>query len=332
MSELDTATELTPSGPSDQMSSPISGRAVRPGDRIFKAGTIAAGLVVLVIMAGIAAFLIYKAVPAFSKNTGNFFTTTEWLPDGAEPKFGIAALFMHTMITGLLAMIMAVPVAVGIALFINFYAPRKVAAGLAYIVDLLAAVPSIVYGLVGATLLHEHLGGLVLWLSKYFGWTYVLHYTKSNEPANFSDFAAGIVLAVMILPIISSLSREVFRQVPRDHIEASLALGATRLEMVRTAVIPYGRSGVVSASILGLGRALGETLAVTFILSSLYNLDFHITEDGGITFASNIANKYNEAGPIGVNALIASGLCLFIITLAVNMIAQVIVRKGARSR
>jgi len=135
---------------------------------------------------------------------------------------------------------MAVPVSIGIALLINFYAPRRIAAGLGYIVDLLAAVPSIVYGLFGIIFLARHLNGLVRWLDKYFGWTGFLHYRPNNVPNNHSDFTAGIVLAIMILPIVSSISREVFRQVPRDHIEAALALGATRLEMIRTSVIPEG--------------------------------------------------------------------------------------------
>jgi phosphate transport system permease protein len=323
MTDLDTSVATPP----DRVPSAIAGPTIRPGDRIFRTTAIAAGSVVLLVMAGIAGFLIYKAIPALQKDTTNFLTTQVWQPDAVKPTFGIAALLMHTMITGLLAMVLAVPVSIGIALFINFYAHRRIAAGFGYIVDLLAAVPSIVYGLFGITILAPHLHGLVRWLSKYFGWTGFLHYRPDNIPNSHSDLTGGIVLAIMILPIISSLSREVFRRVPGDQIEASLALGATRWEMIRTAVLPYGRSGVVSASILGLGRAFGETLAVAYILSSSTDLNFHITETGGITFASNIANKYNEATPLGINALIASGMCLFVITLIVNLVAQSIVRR-----
>lgn len=319
MTELDASVATPPSA--------IAGRRVRPGDRIFRTTAIVAGSMVLVVMAGIAGFLIYRAIPAIQKDTTSFLTTQVWQPDAVKPTFGIAALLMHTAITGLLAMTLAVPVSIGVALFINFYAHRRLAAGLGYIVDLLAAVPSIVYGLFGITVLAPHLHGLVRWLSKYFGWTGFLHYRPDNIPNSHSDLAAGIVLAIMILPIVSSLSREVYHRVPRDQIEASLALGATRWEMIRTAVLPYGRSGVVSASILGLGRAFGETLAVAYILSSTTDLNFHITETGGITFASNIANKYNEASPLGINALIASGMCLFVITLVVNLVAQSIVRR-----
>ncbi|HEX3811315.1 MAG TPA: phosphate ABC transporter permease subunit PstC [Mycobacteriales bacterium] len=327
MPDLDTAPAATVATPPDRAPSEITGPSVRPGDRLFRTTALVAGSLVLLVMAGIAGFLVYKAIPALQKDKTNFFTTQVWQPDALKPTFGIAALLMHTIITGLLAMVIAVPVAIGIALFINFYAHRRLAGALGYIVDLLAAVPSIVYGLFGITLLAPHLHGLVRWLSKYFGWTGFLHYRPDNIPNSHSDLTGGIVLAIMILPIISSLSREVFRQTPTDHIEASLALGATRWEMIRTAVLPYGRSGVVSASILGLGRAFGETMAVAYILSSTTDLNFHITETGGITFASNIANKYNEATPLGINALVASGLCLFVITLVVNLVAQSIVRR-----
>ena len=309
----------------------ISGAAVRPGDRVFRSLSVAAGATVLLIMAAIAAFLIVRSVPALRANTADFFTFEQWLPDESPVQFGIAALLFHTLMTGLLAMIMAVPVSIGVALFITYYAPRRVSSTLGYFVDLLAAVPSIVYGLWGFAFLAPNLTGLTLWLDKWFGWIPLFDYQLQNRPNNLTDFTAGIILAIMILPIISSISREVFGQVPRDQVEAALALGATRWEMIRTSVLPFGRSGVVSASILGLGRALGETLAVTIVLSTVYGISWHITQSGGVTFAMNIALKYGEAGTVGTNALIASGLCLFIITLAVNFSAQLIIRrrKGA---
>jgi phosphate transport system permease protein len=312
--------------------SDISGSAVRPGDRVFRGLSIAAGAVVLAIMASIAIFLIAKAIPALRVDSTNFFTTKVWLPEsatsGGEPTFGIAALLAHTLVTGIIAMVIAVPVAIGIALFITHYAPRRISAPMAYFVDLLAAVPSIVYGLWGFAFLAPHMSGLVLWLNRWLGWTVIFNYRPDSRPNNLSDFTAGIVLAIMILPIVSSISREVFRQVPRDQVEAALALGATRWEMIRTAVLPFGKAGVVSASILGLGRALGETLAVTLILASVYDINLHITEKGGVTFASNIALKYGEASGVGTGALIAAGLCLFVITLAINFTAQLIIRRG----
>jgi phosphate transport system permease protein len=305
----------------------ISGAAVRPGDRVFRGLALAAGTTVLVTMAAIAAFLVYRSVPALRANTANFLTFTGWFPDNSPSTFGIGALLYFTLVTAFLAMVMAVPVAVGIALYITYYAPRRSAQSLGYFVDLLAAVPSIVYGLWGFAFLARNMDGLTRWLDRWLGWIPLFDYRPANDPTNLSPFTAGVVLAIMILPIVSSISREVFRQVPQEQVEAALALGATRWEMVRTAVIPFGKAGVVSASMLGLGRALGETLAVTLVLSSVYEINVHITESGGVTFASNIALKYGEAGTIGTGALIASGLCLFVITLAVNFSAGLIIRR-----
>jgi phosphate transport system permease protein len=320
----------TPSVGGPEIASDISGAAVRRGDRVFRGLSTASGATVLVIMAAIAIFLIYKSVPALRADTVNFFTFSQWLPDESTVRFGIAALLFHTLVTGFLAMIIAVPVALGVALFITYYAPRRAAATLGYFVDLLAAVPSIVYGLWGFAFLAPHLGGLTLWLDKWLGWIPLFDYQAQNRPNNLTDFTAGIILAIMILPIISSISREVFRQVPREQVEAALALGATRWEMIRTAVLPFGKAGVVSASILGLGRALGETLAVTIVLSNVYAISWHLTQYGGVTFASNIALKVSEAGTIGTSALIASGLCLFVITLAVNFAAQYFITRQQR--
>ena len=307
--------------------SAISGASVRPADRIFRLLSASAGTMVLLIMAAIAAFLIYRAIPALGHDTENFFTFSKWDPDGSPSRFGIGALLYFTLVTSAIAMVLAVPVAIGIALFITYYAHRRASHGLAYVVDLLAAVPSIVYGLWGFSFLAPHLDGLVIWLDKYLGWIGLFDYRPDNKPSNFSPFTAGIVLAIMVLPIISSISREVFRQVPREQVEAAQALGATRWEMIRMSVLPFGRPGVLSASILGLGRALGETLAVTLVLSNSYDINLHVTENGGVTFASNIALKYGEAGPIGSGALIAAGLCLFVITLAVNFSAGLIIRR-----
>jgi phosphate transport system permease protein len=326
MSEPTLGGATTP-GVRDLPASDISGASVRPGDRVFRGAALTAGTAVLVIMAAIAAFLVYRAVPALRENTADFLTYEGWNPDASPSAFGIGALLYFTLATSLLAMLLAVPVAVGVALYIAFYAPRRASQSLGYLVDLLAAVPSIVYGLWGFAFLARHMDGLTLWLDRWLGWIPLLDYRPTNEPNNLSPFTAGIVLAIMILPIVSSISREVFRQVPRDQVEAALALGATRWEMIRTSVLPFGRAGVVSASILGLGRALGETLAVTLILSSLYDVHLHLTESGGVTFASNIALKYGEAGEIGTGALIASGLCLFLITLAVNFGAGLLIRR-----
>ncbi|WP_035798879.1 phosphate ABC transporter permease subunit PstC [Kitasatospora mediocidica] len=299
----------------------------RRGDRLFFVASAGSGILLLVIMAAIAGFLLYRSGIALSKDQTNFFTTFEWDPDNIlKPSFGIAVLTFGTIVSGCIAMVLAVPLAIAIALFISHYAPRKIAQPFAYLVDLLAAVPSIVYGLWGALFLVPHLAGLTSWMNTYLGWTYIFRTTHQGAPAR-NLFTTGILLAIMILPIITAVSREVFRQVPRSHEEAALALGATRWEMIRTAVLPFGRPGVISASMLGLGRALGETMAVAIVLSSSNVLSLHLLDAGGGTFAQNIALKYSEAGPAGKDALMASGLVLFVITLLVNGGARLIIAR-----
>ncbi|MFG2892197.1 phosphate ABC transporter permease subunit PstC [Streptomyces sp. NPDC048248] len=312
-----------PPPPADELSA-VSGKAVRPGDRIFLGFSRGSGITLLVIMAAIAAFLTYRSVLAISGDKANFFTTLEWNATGAEPKFGIAVLAFGTVVSSVIAMVIAVPVAVGIALFISHYAPRKLASPLGYVIDLLAAVPSIIYGLWGALFLVPHLTGLYSWLDDYLGWTGVFAY---GDGAARSLFTVGILLAIMILPIVTSVSREVFLQVPKMHEEAALALGATRWEVVRMSVLPFGRSGIISASMLGLGRALGETMAVATVLSPSFLISTSLLDPGGGTFAQNIASKFSEADEFGQDALIASGLVLFVITLLVNGAARLIIAR-----
>ncbi|MEU9605152.1 phosphate ABC transporter permease subunit PstC [Streptomyces sp. NPDC048057] len=297
----------------------------RAGDKVFLALSRGSGILLLVIMASIAAFLTYRAAIALSENEGNFLTTFDWNPAGNPPVFGIAVLLFGTVVSSIVAMVIAVPIAVGIALFISHYAPRKLAAPLAYVVDLLAAVPSIIYGIWGALFLVPYLEGLNLWLDAYFGWTYVFEKTEIGVARSL--FTVGILLAIMILPIVTSVSREVFLQVPKMHEEAALALGATRWEVIRMSVLPFGRSGVISASMLGLGRALGETMAVATVLSPSFIISGHLLNPGGGTFAQNIAAKFDEANELGRDALIASGLVLFILTLLVNGGARMIIAR-----
>ena len=300
------------------------------GDKVFRSLSRGAGILILVIMALIAIFLFWKAIPAFHANTANFVTTTAWFPDQTPPVFGIAALAFGTIVTAVIAMFLAVPVGIGIALFITVYAHARIAAALGFITDLLAAVPSIIFGLWGLEVLMGHMQGLMEWLNDYLG--FIPIFKNTQDLYTRSIMIASAVLAIMILPTISSLTREVFLQVPRAHIEAAWALGATRWEMVRLAVLPYGRPGMISASMLGLGRALGETIAVALVLSASFDINWHLTEPGGNTFAANIALQFNEAGPTGLSALIASGLVLFAITLAVNMAARLIIAGRAEFR
>ncbi|WP_369037418.1 MULTISPECIES: phosphate ABC transporter permease subunit PstC [Streptomyces] len=300
--------------------------ATRPGDRIFLGLSRGSGILLLAIMAAIAIFLTYRATLAISKDDGNFLTTFEWNTNVDPPKFGIAVLAFGTVVSSIIAMVIAVPVAVAIALFLTHYAPRKLSGPIAYVIDLLAAVPSIVYGLWGALILVPNMNGLFGWLNDYFGWTGIFSW---EEGAPRSMLTVGILLAIMILPVITNVSREVFKQTPRMNEEAALALGATRWEVVRMAVLPFGRSGVISASMLGLGRALGETMAVATVLSPSFLIETSLLDPGGGTFAQNIAAKFGEANEFGRDALIASGLVLFVITLLVNGAARAIIARRA---
>ncbi|RPK94493.1 MULTISPECIES: phosphate ABC transporter permease subunit PstC [Streptomyces] len=321
---METATAPTQAPPPGPPTGTPRGKA-RPGDRIFLGLSKGSGITLLVIMAAIAAFLGYRAVLAISKDEANFLTTFEWNPAGDPPVFGIAVLAFGTVVSSIIAMVLAVPVAIGIALFISHFAPRRLAGPIAYVVDLLAAVPSIIYGLWGAVFLVPYLDGLNKWLDEYLGWTYIFERTSEGVARNL--FTVGILLAIMILPIITNVTREVFLQSPKMHEEAALALGATRWEVIRMAVLPFGRSGIISASMLGLGRALGETMAVAVVLSPSFVLSGHLLDPGGGTFAQNIAAKFNEADEFGRDALIASGLVLFVITLLVNGAARAIIAR-----
>jgi phosphate transport system permease protein len=301
----------------------------RRGDRIFRRLSVGSAVLLLAVLVAIALFLLDKAIPALNKDSVNFLTEKTWFPDNEPPVFGIAALSYGTLVSSVLAVIMAVPVAVGIALSVTQYAPRRLAQPIGYVVDLLAAVPSVVYGLWGLVYLVPAITPLSKWLSDYFGWIPIF---SSDGIFGRSLFTASVVLAIMILPIIAAISREVFAQVPIEHKEAAYALGATKWEMIRTAVLPYGRPGLISAVVLGFGRAMGETIAVALVLSANYDISAHLLTPGGNTIAANIANTYGDAQKIGQGALIASGLVLFAITLVVNFGARAIVARRAAFR
>ncbi|WP_369390258.1 phosphate ABC transporter permease subunit PstC [Streptomyces sp. CG1] len=324
---MDISTKTTDASPPQPAAVGQTGAArtkTRPGDRIFLGLSRGSGILLLVIMAAIAVFLTYRASLAISKDHANFLTSFEWNTNLIPPSFGIAVLAFGTVVSSIVAMALAVPIAVAIALFLTHYAPRRLSGPVAYVIDLLAAVPSIVYGLWGALVLVPHMNGLFGWLNDYLGWTGIFSW---DGGAPRSMLTVGILLAIMILPIITNVSREVFRQVPQMHEEAALALGATRWEVIRMAVLPFGRSGVISASMLGLGRALGETMAVATVLSPDFDIHASLLNPGGGTFAQNIASKFGEATQDGRDALIASGLILFVITLLVNGAARAIIAR-----
>jgi phosphate transport system permease protein len=294
------------------------------GDSVFRWTSIAAATIVLAIIVAIATFLIAQAIPALQKDDANFLGYQQWDPNARPPRFGIAALAFGTLATAILALALAVPVALGIALFISHYAPKRLALTLAFVIDLLAAVPSIVFGLWGRDYFNGPVTSFSRALNKYFGWIPLF---DSQGLYGRSILLGSIVLAIMILPITASLSREVFLQTPTTNEEAAIALGATRWEMIRTAVLPFGRPGIIAATMLGLGRALGETIALALVLGSTFNISLRILEPGGNTIAANIANAFGEAGETGRGALIASGLVLFAITLVVNMTARAIIAR-----
>ncbi|HEX4790835.1 MAG TPA: phosphate ABC transporter permease subunit PstC [Actinospica sp.] len=302
------------------------------GDRIFGGSARAAAAFILVLMAAIAGFLIYQAVTAISADKVNFLTSFTWDPDGNNsngvPQFGIAAIAWGTLITSVIGVLLGAPVAIGVALFITQYAPRKLGSILGYVIDLLAAVPSVVYGLWGLLVLDPHMGGVSRIISDVLGFIPMF---KTNGTYGDSIFTAGVVLAIMILPIVAAIAREIYKQTPSEHIEAAYALGATRWEMIRLAVLPYGRSGVTSAVILGFGRALGETIAVAMVLTTVPGLVTRILQPGGNTIAANIAVQFGDAFTTGRQALIASGLILFLMTLIVNYAARVVIRRSGKA-
>ena len=317
-----------PTMPSARPGRDLRRRTSRRGDAAFRMLVQGSGVLLLVIMAAIAVFLVLQAVPALNADTTSFLTTLTWAPDGTPSSFGIASLAFGSVLTSLLALLISVPVAVGVALATSHYAPRWLARPLAYVADLLAAVPSVVFGLWGLIYLVPNIIAPSRFLNHYLGFIPLF---ASNGTYGKSVFAASVVLAVMVIPIVAAISREVFIRTPRDHIEAAWAIGATKWEMIRTAVLPYGRSGVISGTVLGFGRAIGETIAVALVLSANYEISFHILQPGGNTIAANIATRYGEAGDVGRGALIASGLVLFIITLVVNFGARAIVGKSGRA-
>lgn len=304
-------------------STTAKGRAkpvIRPGDRIFTILTFVAGILILVALAAVAIFLIAQSIPALTadpktlKGQPSSFWSFVW------------PLVFGTVWAAFLALLIAVPISVSVALFITHYAPRRIAMFLGYIIDLLAAVPSVVYGFWGSTTLAPFVQPFYSWLTQNLGW--LPFFTPPASGSGRTILTVAVVLAVMVLPIMTALCREIFLQTPKLHEEAALALGATRFEMINMAVLPFGRPGIVSAIMLGLGRALGETMAVAMVLSPAAIISFVLTSSQNpTTIAANIALNFPESFGVDANALIATGLVLFAITLVVNMIARYIVNR-----
>jgi phosphate transport system permease protein len=306
----------------------------RPGDRIFRGLSEGSGVLIVVLIGAIGVFLLWRAIPALARNQENFFTYGgKWVTtDTSAMHFGIFDLVQVTVFVSLFALILAMPIALGIAIFVTQYAPWRVAGPLAYMVDLLAAVPSIIYGVWGLYVLAPELRGVATWLNDHLGWFFLFATGNASVAGGGTIFTGGIVLAVMILPIITAVTREVFVQTPHGQIEAALALGATRWEVVKTTVLPFGRSGYISGAMLGLGRALGETVALLIILRGTQQAFGWSLFDGGYTFATKIAataSEFNDKYKAG--AYIAAGLVLFVLTFVVNALARAAVAgRGTR--
>jgi phosphate transport system permease protein len=313
MATVDTTTNA------GQILASASGGSRRAGDRIFSNLSVAAAVTILALLAGVAIFLTAEALPAFTAEASD-------LPGGQSLIDYVAPLAFGTVLGAAIAVIIAVPLAVSVALFISHIAPPRIALFLGYLVDLLAAIPSIVYGLWGIAVLGPASVPITQWLADNLGFIPIFEGPASATGRTM--FVVGIVLAVMILPIVSAVAREVFTQTPKKLQEGALALGATRWEMIRTTVLPFGKSAVISGTMLGLGRALGETMAVAIILSVSGAVTFNLISSANpSTIAANIALDFPESSGLDVNVLIATGLVLFAITLAVNMVARVVITR-----
>jgi phosphate transport system permease protein len=285
-------------------------------------------------MTTIGLFLFYRGFLALADaGPWKFITTQAWEP--TSHNFGIATVIVGTLLIAGVAVTFAVPLATGVALYISEYAPRKVRRALINLVDLMAAVPSVVYGLWGFYFLQEKIIPLAKWISTYFGWLPFLgiHDATPDDPLadktiyESSTFIAGIVVALMIMPIISSVMRESFSQAPVGEREGAYALGATRWGMVRSVVLPFGRGGMIGGTMLGLGRAMGETIAVFMIISPVFKIQLEVLRSGANSVSALIALKFGAASPFELSALMAAGLALFMLTLLVNFGASAVIAR-----
>ena len=319
----------SPSAPGSSGSSGSSLAAHKPpiADHTFRWLSLICGLLVLAILALIAVSTTGKALPAFRHQGVSFVTSKNW--DPSNNHFGALAYIYGTVVTSVIALVVAVPVSVGIALVLTEVAPQRVRTPIVYAVDLLAAIPSVVYGLWGVLFLAPKLGRLYGHVGTATHGIPIVGTLFSGGTSGRSLFTAGLIVALMVTPIVTSLTREVFETVPRAQKEAALALGATRWEMIRGAVFPYGRSGVVGAVMLGLGRAMGETIAVTLLIGSSAQITAHLFGSGD-SMAAVIANQFGEATGLARSAFLGLGVALFVITIVVNASARGVLTRAER--
>ena len=298
------------------------------GDRVFRGLATGAACVSLAIVSLTFIFLIQESRPAFeSTGVWNFFTTSLWNP--TVGKFGVLGLLEGTLIIAVIAIMVGVPLGVAMALFINEFAPPRLRNPLTSIIDLLAALPSLLFGMWGFFALQGQLEPIAHFLAGHFSALPMLELTRPDATLAQSSFVAGVVVGIMILPIVSSVARDVMAQTPREQCEGALALGGTRWGMIREVILPYGRNGIVGAALLGFGRAIGETIAVAIIIAPIFKANTHILERGAGSVAAIIAVRFSEAGSLERSALIGAGLALFLMTLFVSLVARRIVTRPA---
>lgn len=323
-----------PGGPSDPALPRRLSRKPTGGDAVFTHGFRVVGASMLVIIGGVGLFLGWQALPTLRHYGLGFFTEAAWTPE--TDTLGIAAVLLGTVEVALVAMALAFPLALVTALYISEYAPAAVKSTLVSLVDLMAAIPSIVYGLWGFFLVMPHSAELARWLQAHFGWIPLFDVEGADPDAAVWDasryaasaFCAGIAVAMMVLPMSCAVMRQVFSQTPPGEKEAALALGATRWGMIRSVVLPFGRGGIIGGTMLGLGRALGETIAVLLIISPAFDVKIRILEVGTNTVSALIAGRFGDASKSQLSALLAAGFVLFLITLVVNTLAAVIVSRS----
>lgn len=304
----------------------------RISDRIFRGIVTTGGLSTLAILALIAFFLVFNGFEVMRDEGLRFLTGFDWVDaipeEGLLASYGIGAMLYGTLVIGLLAIIFGVPIAVGAALFLSYYAPEWIKRPMVVVIDVMAAIPSVVFGLWGYFILMPHAEYWAKLIHKYLG--FIPIFDMPAPAYSRSPFIAGLVLAIMIIPIVASISREVFAQTPPDRIQAAYALGATKWAMIKAVVFPYGIGGVIGGAMLGLGRALGETVAVYTVLNLVYDIRIEILLSAGGSVASMIVNKFGEADAVELRALMAAGFVLFVVTLVVNFIANIIINRTAR--
>jgi phosphate transport system permease protein len=323
-------TLIQTAGPGPAEDQPRTIRAPLGGaDRAYRGLLYGGGLLVLVLTGLIGFFLILRSVSPLARAGWRFFTTMQWIP--ASNNFGVGAALPDGLIISVIALVIAVPVALAVALFISEYAPARLRRALIALIDLMAAIPSIIYGLWGVFFLMPRFIGTQRWMADHLGFIPFFRVPGPFNPNSFtqSTFLAGVVVSLMIIPIVASISREVFSQAPQGEREGAYALGSTRWGMIRTVVLPYGRGGMIGAIMLGFGRAMGETIVISLIISPVNQIVTHILQTGGLSIAALIALKYGESTPQMLSSLMAAGLVLFAVTLVVNALAGIIV---ARSR